>query len=135
MGVRGELRLLTNGAESVYPLDTPRFTIGRDAENSLCLSDQVVSRFHVEFIRLGNDFLLRDLGSTNGSYVNGVRTSEQLLNDGDIVRFGKAVNEKRLRLGQQRARRIGRKIQSHVRGRCLCRATNSSVKTARSLSK
>jgi tetratricopeptide (TPR) repeat protein len=93
MGVRGELHFVKDNEESILPLDAPRFTIGRDAENSHCLADGVVSRYHAELIRLGNDFLLRDLGSTNGSFVNGARVSEQMLNDGDVVRFGKAGPE------------------------------------------
>jgi pSer/pThr/pTyr-binding forkhead associated (FHA) protein len=93
MQIRGELHLRANGAEKVFWLEAPRFTIGRGTENSLCLPDPVVSRYHAELIRLGDAFLLRDLGSTNGSYINGLRISEQMLNDGDLVRFGQAGPE------------------------------------------
>ncbi len=88
MGVRGEIHFLNEDAGDVFTVETPRFTIGRGIENSLCLPDPSVSRFHAEIIRLGKDFLLRDLGSTNGSYVNGVRVAEQMLNDGDLVLCG-----------------------------------------------
>lgn len=88
MNMRGELHLLTDNDVKVFPLETPRFTVGRGTENSLCLPHGVVSRAHAEIIRLGDDFLLRDLGSTNGSYVNHVRVAEQMLNDGDHLRFG-----------------------------------------------
>jgi tetratricopeptide (TPR) repeat protein len=92
MSVRGELHLTgssINGHEvSVIQLETPRFTIGRGPENTFCIPASVVSRSHAEVIRIGNDFLLRDLGSTNGSFVNGARVSEQMLNDGDLLRFG-----------------------------------------------
>jgi tetratricopeptide (TPR) repeat protein len=100
MSVRGELHLngnsvgvaagyLTDVDEGgVIKLESPRFTIGRGPENSLCIPASVVSRSHAEVIRIGNDYLLRDLGSTNGSYVNGARISEQILNDGDVLRFG-----------------------------------------------
>lgn len=98
MSVRAELRLVANGAEVIYALESPRFTIGRDSENSLCLTDSVVSRFHAEIIRLGDDFVLRDLGSTNGTFVNGARISEQILSDGDLVRLGKAGPEMSARL-------------------------------------
>jgi tetratricopeptide (TPR) repeat protein len=74
----------------VIALDEPRFTIGRGPQNTLCLSDAAVSRYHAQIVRLGRDFLLQDLGSTNGSYVNGARVSEQLLNDDDTIQFGKA---------------------------------------------
>ncbi|MEP7269869.1 MAG: tetratricopeptide repeat protein, partial [Acidobacteriota bacterium] len=88
MGLRAELHLTGNGASQVYVLDVPRLTVGRTRENHVTIADPAISRHHAEFIRLGNDVLLRDLGSTNGSYVNGLRISEQLLNDADIVRFG-----------------------------------------------
>ncbi len=88
MSVRGELHLSGNGEVSIFQLETPRFTIGRGPENTLCVPESVVSRSHAELIRIGNDFLLRDLGSTNGSFVNGARVSEQMLNDGDLLRFG-----------------------------------------------
>jgi len=88
MGVRAELHTTDNGVEQVHSLDVPRFSVGRTKENSLKVSDAAISRNHAEFIRLGDDFLLRDLGSTNGSYINGSRISEQLLHDGDVVRFG-----------------------------------------------
>ncbi|MBI1763100.1 MAG: response regulator [Acidobacteria bacterium] len=88
MDTRGELHLLTDNDVKIFPLETPRFTVGRGTENSLCLPHGVVSRAHAEIIRLGDDFLLRDLGSTNGSYVNNVRVAEQMLNDGDHLRFG-----------------------------------------------
>src|SRR5215475_8905516 len=89
MNVRGEIHLTTADDESrVVSIETPRFTIGRGAENSLCIPATVVSRSHAELIRVGSDYLLRDLGSTNGSFVNGKRVTEQMLNDGDTLRFG-----------------------------------------------
>lgn len=88
MNTRGELHLLTEAESKIFPLETPRFTVGRGTENSLCLPHGVVSRAHAEIIRLGDDFMVRDLGSTNGSYVNGARMAEQMLNDGDVLRFG-----------------------------------------------
>jgi len=93
MSVRGELRQTTDETVHIFPLAGPRVTIGRGKENSLCLPDHVVSRYHAELIRLGNDFLLRDTGSRNGSYVNGVRVAEQMLNDGDLLSFGSAGPE------------------------------------------
>lgn len=98
MGVRAELHLTGDGATQVYLLDVPRLTVGRTRENLLTISDPAISRHHAEFIRLGDDVLLRDLGSTNGSFINGVRISEQLLNDGDVVRFGPQGQEFRVTL-------------------------------------
>ncbi len=88
MAVRGELHLAINGELTSYQIDSPRFTFGRGNENSLCIHSSVVSRTHAELIRVGNDFLFRDLGSTNGSFINNARISEQVLIDGDLIRFG-----------------------------------------------
>jgi tetratricopeptide (TPR) repeat protein len=93
VGVRGELHLLGGGGVRVVPLDDSRLTVGRDETSTLRFDQPMVSRQHAEILRLGNDFLLRDHGSTNGSYVNDVRVAERLLLDGDVVRFGKAGPE------------------------------------------
>ncbi|NOT63395.1 MAG: FHA domain-containing protein [Acidobacteria bacterium] len=85
---RGELHLRNDEQVKVFALEAARFTIGRGPENSLCLPHGVVSRLHAEIVRLGDDYMLRDLGSTNGSFVNSGRVSEQMLNDGDLLRFG-----------------------------------------------
>ena len=88
MSLRGELHLTVNGEARTIALESPKFTIGRGPENSLCLPVSVVSRLHAEVIRLGQDFVLRDLGSTNGSFINGSRITELMLSDGDHIRFG-----------------------------------------------
>lgn len=88
MSLRGELHLTVNGEARTIALESSKFTIGRGPENSLCLPVSVVSRLHAELIRLGQDFILRDLGSTNGSFINGSRIAELMLSDGDHIRFG-----------------------------------------------
>ncbi|MGH9755448.1 MAG: response regulator [Blastocatellia bacterium] len=99
MNVRGEIHLAeTNGESTVVPIESPRFTIGRGTENSLCVPATVVSRSHAELIRVGANYLLRDLGSTNGSFVNGDRITERMLNDGDTLRFGSGGPEMTFRL-------------------------------------
>ena len=102
MSVSGKLHLTTGEAESVFLLEAPRFTIGRGTENSLCLHDQSISRCHAEIIRLGKDFFLRDLGSTNGTFVNDERISEQLLNDEDSIRFGHSGSKLLFKLSEGR---------------------------------
>ncbi|HEY6400369.1 MAG TPA: FHA domain-containing protein, partial [Blastocatellia bacterium] len=99
MNVHGEIHLTTASGESnVVTVESPRFTIGRGTENSLCVQSTVVSRSHAELIRVGANYLLRDLGSTNGSFVNGDRIAERMLNDGDALRFGSGGPEMVFRL-------------------------------------
>ncbi len=106
MSVRGEIHINTTGDARILPLDSPRFTIGRGTENSLPIPATVVSRSHAEIIRVGTDYLLRDLGSTNGCYVNGTRVSEQMLTDGDLVRFGANGPEVAFRLIEEESGEI-----------------------------
>lgn len=63
-------------------------TIGRRAESTIVLSDPNVSRNHAEIRPAGQGWVLVDLGSTNGSLVNGVRVSIQALEDGAEIAFG-----------------------------------------------
>jgi hypothetical protein len=66
-------------------------TIGRTPDCDVVLSDTNVSRRHAEVRRKGEDFVLLDLGSTNGSKVNGARVSERALTDGDEITLGKTL--------------------------------------------
>lgn len=63
-------------------------TIGRLPECTITLGDPNASRNHAEIRPHGTGFVLRDLGSTNGTKVNGVRITEHQLVDGDEVTFG-----------------------------------------------
>jgi hypothetical protein len=66
-------------------------TIGRQAECEVVLEDTNVSRRHAEVRRQGDEYLLVDLGSTNGSKVNGTRVKQQALSDGDEITLGKTL--------------------------------------------
>ena len=66
-------------------------TIGRRPESTLQMADPNVSRNHAEIRPQGNGWILVDLGSTNGSRVNGVRVSSHELREGDEVSFGNTV--------------------------------------------
>lgn len=63
-------------------------TIGRAPECVIMLEDPNVSRNHAEIRPSGEGFVLADVGSTNGSKINGIRVSERVLNDGDELTFG-----------------------------------------------
>ncbi|MBT2364142.1 MULTISPECIES: DUF1707 and FHA domain-containing protein [unclassified Streptomyces] len=81
-------------AEKLPPLLLPEpgpypLRIGRDPVNGLRLSHDTVSRLHAELSHQGTLWVLRDLGSTNGTTVNGRRvTGSIVVQDGDMVGFG-----------------------------------------------
>lgn len=78
---------------SEFNLAQPKITVGRDAGVDLIITNETtVSRKHAELEVSGSITTLRDLGSTNGTFVNGVRLSDSvILRAGDEIRFGKAV--------------------------------------------
>jgi hypothetical protein len=63
-------------------------TVGRTPDNQIVVPVREVSRKHAEISLTANGYLLRDLGSPNGTFVNGDRVSEHRLNDGDRIGFG-----------------------------------------------
>jgi hypothetical protein len=70
------------------PVGEDPVTIGRLPECDVVVSDPNVSRRHAEVRRRGNDFIVVDLGSTNGTLVNGAGVRERRLNDGDEITLG-----------------------------------------------
>ena len=67
------------------------YVLGRHLENDIVLNDTNVSRKHAEFVCAAGEVVVKDLGSTNGTKVNGVLiTGEQLLQHGDVINFGTA---------------------------------------------
>lgn len=70
------------------PLTESILTIGRLPESNIVLADPNVSRAHAEIRPRGVGYVVVDLGSTNGTKVNGVRVSERALVDGDEIAFG-----------------------------------------------
>ena len=72
-----------------FLLDAGLTTVGRHPEADIFLDDVTVSRHHAEFIRYGTSFQVKDLGSLNGTYFDGVRIDVALLSDGAEVQVGK----------------------------------------------
>ncbi len=76
----------------VFELDKPSYVIGREAGNDLVIEDPQVSRRHAQLTQQGNSYLIEDIGSTNGTYVNGKRvTAPTLLANGDMVGLADTV--------------------------------------------
>lgn len=72
-----------------FLLDADVTMAGRHPDADIFLDDVTVSRRHTEFLRHGKTFQLRDLGSLNGTYFDGVRVDSALLTDGAEVQIGK----------------------------------------------
>src|SRR4051794_27183571 len=78
-----------DGAEKSYRLQTHRpFTVGRDPGNDIILRDPKVSRHHAEIVFERGFFVLHDLASANGTYVNGKRVRVALLTHSCKLRLG-----------------------------------------------
>jgi len=76
-------------AGSRFLLDSDLTLVGRHPESDIFLDDVTVSRRHAEFYRQDGEFLVRDVGSLNGTYVNRERIEELRLSGGDEVQVGK----------------------------------------------
>src|SRR3954468_9006658 len=71
---------------------TSRFVVGRKPDASLCIPSPTVSREHAELTVVDDGLLLRDLGSTNGTFVNGVRIQQPCtVHHGDLLQMGQLV--------------------------------------------
>jgi len=77
----------TSGAR--FLLDADVTTAGRHPEADIFLDDVTVSRRHAQFLRHGTSFEVKDLGSLNGTYLNGERVATQALGDRSEVQVGK----------------------------------------------
>jgi pSer/pThr/pTyr-binding forkhead associated (FHA) protein len=76
-------------AGSRFLLDKDLTTAGRHPESDIFLDDVTVSRRHAEFSRTADSFVVRDVGSLNGTYLNRERIDEAPLANGDEVQIGK----------------------------------------------
>ncbi|HEX9578228.1 MAG TPA: FHA domain-containing protein [Myxococcales bacterium] len=77
-----------DGTRTRHPFRHPRIAVGRKKQNDLWLADDAVSSEHCEFVSEAGWFVVRDLGSVNGTFVNEKRVSKARLRDGDEVRIG-----------------------------------------------
>jgi hypothetical protein len=77
---------------AVYPLEGEQLMIGRDSSNAVAINDAEVSRRHARLTFQGGKYVIEDLGSTNGTFINGQRlTGPHVLKPGDVVAFGEQI--------------------------------------------
>ncbi len=78
-----------NDAGKKYPLGANPVVVGRGANCTFILADLSVSRKHFDIIPAKDGYMLRDMGSGNGTKVNGAKVKEHFLADGDLIVSGK----------------------------------------------
>lgn len=84
------LEVWTSGGRQVRPLDSERVTLGTDSSNDISVESPSLSGVHAVFERFGAAWTVRDLGSRNGTFVNGERIiGERALRDGDELLLAK----------------------------------------------
>jgi signal transduction histidine kinase/pSer/pThr/pTyr-binding forkhead associated (FHA) protein len=76
------------GLEEKFPICPPQVTVGRHPSNTIALALDSISRFHARIDIRGSHYILQDLNSSNGTFVNGEQISSATLHDGDLVVFG-----------------------------------------------
>jgi pSer/pThr/pTyr-binding forkhead associated (FHA) protein len=79
-----------NELVKTYELDDPVLTIGRLPENTICISNMGISRRHAKIERdTNNAFIISDLNSLNGTFVNNAKVKKTVLANGDKITIGK----------------------------------------------
>jgi len=85
-----KLILTLNGAtQSEFPLDKERLTIGRRPSHDIQIDNLAVSGDHAAIVSIYNYHFIEDLGSTNGTLVNGKEIKKQVLSHNDVITLGK----------------------------------------------
>jgi pSer/pThr/pTyr-binding forkhead associated (FHA) protein len=70
----------------LLPLDSELSTIGRKFDNTIVLSSQTISRYHAEIVLINDEYILRDLNSSSGTYLNDRRIAfPEVLKSGDRI--------------------------------------------------
>jgi pSer/pThr/pTyr-binding forkhead associated (FHA) protein len=74
-----------------YPFDKDGITVGRNEDNAIVIDNLAVSGFHARIDRAGSEYILTDLQSTNGTFVNDQKVASHKLSHGDNIVIGKHV--------------------------------------------
>jgi pSer/pThr/pTyr-binding forkhead associated (FHA) protein len=71
-----------------HELNVDKTTIGRVEDNTFQIAEPSISSHHCEILLRGSDVLVKDLNSTNGTFINGEKVSESVLKPGQVLRLG-----------------------------------------------
>jgi len=74
-----------------YNLNAPSLVIGRSSKCDIQIDQESISRNHTKIVNTGKSILIRDLGSTNGTYVNDEPIDEYVMRDGDLIKIGRTI--------------------------------------------
>jgi diguanylate cyclase (GGDEF)-like protein len=74
-----------------FNLNRAQFIVGRSSKADIQIDQEAVSRNHCKIVNTGKQILLRDTGSTNGTYVNDELIDEYVLKDGDFIKVGRCI--------------------------------------------
>jgi len=74
--------------ESLFPLENPVINIGRKSNNHLVINDLRVSRTHAQIRFVSKGYIIFDIGSSGGTYINGERVNQRKLKPGDVISLG-----------------------------------------------
>jgi two-component system cell cycle response regulator len=74
-----------------YNVDRPSIVVGRSSKADIQIDQESVSRNHCKLINTGKSIMVRDLGSTNGTYINDELVDEYVLRDGDLIKIGRCI--------------------------------------------
>jgi len=94
--IAGSLTVLVKGEEiGTFNITTTPLIVGRDpASATVVIKNEIVSKNHLKILPKGDQFFIVDLGSTNGTFVNGQKITETLVKPEDMVQLGKRGNIK-----------------------------------------
>lgn len=86
------LRVLSGPLEGrEFTLTAERYTVGREAQSDIVIPQPEVSRRHAEIMRMASEYVLVDLKSANGIFVNNLRLDRAVLHHGDVFQIGSCV--------------------------------------------
>jgi len=91
-GMADYVEVWSDGRQRLVPLEGDRATLGRSDTNDLVIPDERVSRVHAELEKVAGEWVLRDLGSRNGTYIDGDRVlASRPVRPGQEIRLGETT--------------------------------------------